>query len=217
MGNHDASGVAQLSDWGARQWAQEVAEVCHKYKLDGVNLDDEYSKEPILDNKWFTTRSAKAGARLACELKLALAQKCRWHTEVSIFEYGMLYRLPAVTIDGVKYTQSQYIDMVLANYGCDVYPYGDLTYAHCSGASIELNTAQKLYKGTAQRIVEKGYGWCMWFAFNPAGTVKNNREHAMTQFATAAEVFYNDELQQPKYVYNKTGEGLYDPQPYAIE
>lgn len=217
LGNHDASGLAQLSDWGARQWAQEVAEVCHKYKLDGVNLDDEYSKEPILDNKWFTTRSAKAGARLACELKLALAQKCRWHTEVSIFEYGMLYRLPAVTIDGVKYTQSQYIDMVLANYGCDVYPYGDLTYAHCSGASIELNTAQKLYKGTAQRIVEKGYGWCMWFAFNPAGTVKNNREHAMTQFATAAEVFYNDELQQPKYVYNKTGEGLYDPQPYAIE
>ena len=57
----------------------------------------------------------------------------------------------------------------------------------------------------------------MWFAFNPAGTVKNNREHAMTQFATAAEVFYNDELQRPKYMYNKTGEGLYDPQPYAIE
>ena len=218
LGNHDTAGVAQLSDWGAQQWAQEVAEVCRVYKLDGVNLDDEYSKAPDLENKWFAKPSAAAGARLAYELKDALAQKCSWHTEVSIFEYGALYRLPGVTVDGVKHTQSEFIDMVLANYGCEAYPYGDLTFSHCSGASIELNSGIKLYKSTAQNALKQGYGWCMWFAFNPSGSCgsRNNREHAMEQFNMAADVFYNTEMAQPSKVYNKVGEGVFDPQPYAI-
>ena len=50
LGNHDAAGLAQLSNWGAEQWAKAIADTCYKYKLDGVNLDDEYSKEPILSN-----------------------------------------------------------------------------------------------------------------------------------------------------------------------
>lgn len=219
LGNHDAAGVAQLSDWGAQQWAQDVAEVCRRYRLDGVNLDDEYSAEPDLENRWFTQRSAAAGARLAYELKTALAQKCSWHTEVSLFEYGSLYRLPSLTIDGVKHQQSEFIDMILANYGCEAYPYGDLSYAQCSGASIELTTGIKLYQSTAKNVLENGYGWCMWFAFDPSGTgvTKNNREHSMEQFATASEIFYNLEILQPNYVYNKIGEGVYDPKPYAIE
>ncbi len=218
LGNHDAAGVAQLSAWGARQWAQEVADVCCRYKLDGVNLDDEYSKAPDLQNEWFTARSASAGARLAYELKVALSEKCSWPTEVSIYEYGSLYRLPAVTVDGVKHTQSEFIDMVLADYGCQVEPYGDLSYAQCSGASIQLAYGGKLSETTAKSILSDGYGWCMWFAFDPSGTggVNNNLEHSLKQFDVAARVFYNTQMLPPKMVYNKCGEGVYDPLPYAI-
>lgn len=218
LGNHDAAGVAQLSAWGAQQWAQEVAKLCKTYKLDGVNLDDEYSKKPILTNHWFTMHSAKAGARLAYELKIALQEHCSWPTEVSVYEYGALYNLPAVTIDGVTHNQSEFIDMVLADYGGRVIPYGDLTYAQCSGASIQLAYGNSLTEKAAQSALDKGYGWCMWFAFDPSGTggTKNNLEHSMQQFNVAAKVFYNSTLKQPSLQYNKIGEGIYDPTPHVI-
>ena len=43
LGNHDRSGVANLSDEAARDFAQECKAVCDAYDLDGVFLDDEYS------------------------------------------------------------------------------------------------------------------------------------------------------------------------------
>lgn len=218
LGNHDASGLAQLSDWGAQQWAQEVAEVCYTYGLDGVNLDDEYSKEPDLSNPWFTTRSAAAGARLAYELKVALAEKCSWPTEVSIYEYGKLYNLPEVTIDNITHTQSEFIDFIVADYGQQSYPYGDLTYSHCSGASIQLNQNRTLTENRAKSVLANGFGWCMWFAFDPSGTggANKNLTHSMKQFNNAAKVFYNSELAEPAYVYNKIGEGEYDATPYPM-
>ncbi len=219
LGNHDAAGLAQLSDWGAEQWAQSVAETCRQYKLDGVNLDDEYSKSPIVDNHWFTQRSAKAGARLAYELKKALSEKCDWPTEVSIYEYGALYELPEVTIDGTTHTQSEFIDFIVADYGGRSTPYGDLTYAQCSGASIQLAQGRTLTDRSARTIASQGYGWCMWFAFDPSGTggAKNNREHSMEQFNVAAQVFYKSFMAQPTYVYNKIGEGNYDATPHPIQ
>ena len=219
LGNHDASGLAQLSDWGAEQWAQSVAEACRQYKLDGVNLDDEYSKSPDLENHWFTQRSAKAGARLAYELKKALSEKCDWPTEVSVYEYGALYNLPEVTIDGTTHTQSEFIDFIVADYGRTSSPYGDLTYAQCSGASIQLAQGRTLTDRSARNIASQGYGWCMWFAFDPSGTggAKNNREHSMEQFNVAAQIFYNSFMAKPSYVYNKTGEGSYDATPHPIQ
>ena len=219
LGNHDAAGLAQLSDWGAEQWAQSVAETCRQYKLDGVNLDDEYSKSPIIDNHWFTQRSAKAGARLAYELKKALSEKCDWPTEVSIYEYGALYDLPEVTIDGTTHTQSEFIDFLVADYGGRSTPYGDLTNAQCSGASIQLAQGRTLTDRSARTIASQGYGWCMWFAFDPSGTggTQNNREHSMEQFNVAAQIFYNSFMAQPTYVYNKTGEGSYDATPHPIQ
>jgi hypothetical protein len=219
LGNHDAAGLAQLSDWGAEQWAQSVAETCSRYKLDGVNLDDEYSKSPIVDNHWFTQRSAKAGARLAYELKKALSEKCNWPTEVSIYEYGALYDLPEVSIDGTTHTQSEFIDFIVADYGGRSTPYGDLTYAHCSGASIQLAQGRTLTDRSARTIASQGYGWCMCFAFDPSGTggTRNNREHSMEQFNVAAQVFYNSFMAQPTYVYNKIGEGIYDATPHPLQ
>lgn len=219
LGNHDVAGIAQLSDWGAHEWAQEVAELCSTYKLDGVNLDDEYSKEPDLTSRWFTSHSAKAGARLAYELKVTLAEKCAWPTQVTIFEYGRLYDLPEVTVDGVTHTQSEFLDVVVADYGQRVYPYGDLTYDRCSGASIQLARGLSLSEYAANTVLKNGYGWCMWFAFDPAGSgaTECNLHHSMEQFGVAASVFYNSEVVEPSHIYKKVGEGVYDATPYPIE
>ncbi len=218
LGNHDAAGLAQLSDWGAQEWAKEVAEACRVYKLDGVNLDDEYSGYPDTSNPWFTNQSASAGARLCYELKKAMAEECYWPTDVSLFEWGALYNLPEVTIDGVTHKQSEFIDWTCANYGSASSPYGDLTYANCSGASIQLNYSNTIYDSTLSTIKDTGYGWVMWFAFDPSGTggIANNRSHSMTQFEKTAQALYGQGMKQPQNVYNKLGEGSYDPTPHAI-
>ncbi len=218
LGNHDMAGLAQLSPQGAHLWAQEVAEVCFRYGLDGVNLDDEYSTEPDLSNPWFTSRSSSAGARLAYELKTALREHCPWPTEVSIFEYGALKSLPAVVIDGITHPQSEFIDILIPDYASSSLPYGDLTYAHCTGDSLELNHRERLPEHYAQRLLDQGYGWCMWFGFDPSGTgsVASNLEFSMSQFEVAARVFYGEALSAPEYLYHKLGEGSFDPHPHPI-
>lgn len=217
LGNHDAAGLCQLSDWGAQQWAQEVAEACKTYKLDGVNLDDEYSSSPDLSNKWFAPRSAAAGARLCYELKKALKATCPWETEVSTFAYGQLYSLPTSVKDletGEDQPISKWLDFHVANYGGTTSPYGDLTKAQCSGMSLELNRGYgSITEDSARNMKNQGYGWCMWFAFDPSGTgtVNSNRYRSDGFIKAAAKGFYDQELKEPTGVWNKIGEGKYDP------
>ena len=217
LGNHDAAGLCQLSDWGAQQWAQEVAEACKTYKLDGVNLDDEYSSSPDLNNHWFAPRSAAAGARLCYELKKALKATCPWETEVSTFAYGQLYSLPTSVKDletGEDQPISKWLDFHVANYGGTTSPYGDLTKAQCSGMSLELNRGYgSITEDSARNMKNQGYGWCMWFAFDPSGTgtVNSNRYRSDGFIKAAAKGFYDQELKEPTGVWNKIGEGKYDP------
>ena len=219
LGNHDAAGLAQLSAYGAKEWSKEVAEAVRTYKLDGVNLDDEYSGYPDLNNPWFDSHSAYAASRLCYELKMAMKEACYWPTDVSVFEWGAIYNLPEYTDEnGVTHTQSEFLDWSCANYGGASYPYGDLTYANCSGASIQLNYGYYIYNDELEYIKEKGYGWVMWFAFDPSGTggINNNRVHSMSQFEKTAQSLYGQPMAQPEYVYNKLGEGKYDPTPHPI-
>ena len=221
LGNHDAAGLCQLSDWGAQQWAQEVAEACKTYKLDGVNLDDEYSSSPDLNNHWFAPRSAAAGARLCYELKKALKATCPWETEVSTFAYGQLYSLPTSVKDletGEDQPISKWLDFHVANYGGTTSPYGDLTKAQCSGMSLELNRGYgSITEDSARNMKNQGYGWCMWFAFDPSGTgtVNSNRYRSDGFIKAAAKGFYDQELKEPSGVWNKIGEGKYDPNPHT--
>ena len=217
LGNHDAAGLAQLSAYGAKEWSKEVAEAVRYYKLDGVNLDDEYSGSPDLNNPWFDSHSAYAASRLCYELKMAMKEACYWPTEVSVFEWGAIYNLPEYTDEnGVKHTQSEFLDWSCANYMGYSTPYGDLTYANCCAASIQLNYGDEFYG--YNRALENGYGWIMWFAFDPSGTggISNNRAHSMRQFQAAAEKLYGKNMAEPQNVYNKLGEGKYDPTPHPI-
>ena len=213
LGNHDAAGLAQLSDWGAKQWAQEVANACKKYKLDGVNLDDEYSGSPIIGNKWFTSRSAAAAGRLMYELKQALKKKCPWPTEVSHFDYGSIYSVPAVTEGGVEHQPSEFVDFHVANYGSASSTYGGLTKKQCSGYSTELNRGYLPSGNWAEKLKNDGYGYCMWFAFDPSGSgnILSNHYNALKLFKEASQAFYGKNMKEPNGYYNKIGEGQYDP------
>lgn len=221
LGNHTPAGICQLSDWGAKEFAREVAEACRKYKLDGVNLDDEYSQPPLTGNQWFTHSSSAAAARLAYELKMAMKEACYWPTEVSIFAYGQISDLPTVAEKGTVIDQTQFVDQIFPNYFGAAYPMGiNMGLDRCAGFSVELNLQQNMLNGSLipENIADDGYGWAMWFAFDPSGSgsVLNNRERSMQQFNYASQGFYKCALKEPKYVYNKLGEGQYAPTPHPI-
>lgn len=216
LGNHDQSGLCQLSDWGAAEWAKEVALAVKNYKLDGVNLDDEYSNYPDTSNKWFTTPSSAAGARLCYELKKEMTRVCDWDTEVSTFAYGNLWNCPDVTDHetGIVHEAGEFLDFWVANYGSKTYPANGMTMKQCSGASIECNLGRGyMDESTARDIKAQGYGWVMWFAFDPAktGQTLNNYGRSIEKMRGAARGLYDQELVTPTAYYEKRGEGEYNP------
>ncbi len=221
LGNHDAAGLCQLSDWGAEQWAKEVAQACREYKLDGVNLDDEYSSSPLMGNHWFTSPSGAAGSRLCYELKKALKEECYWPTEVSYFAWGSLYQCSNVKDQhtGVEYQPKDFIDFYVANYGGSTSPYGGLTMKQCSAQSFELNRGYGSCSVEAARgFKEQGYGWVMWFAFNPCpGSHTENRRSSVSIMNNVAQGLYDMKLKPEQHYYRKIGEGEYDPKPYKFE
>lgn len=217
LGNHDQSGLCQLSDWGAAEWSKEVALAVKNYKLDGVNLDDEYSNYPDTSNKWFTSKSAYAGARLCYELKKEMKRICDWETEVSVFMYGSLYSIPDVTDqdDQTVHRAGEFVDFWVANYGGRTTPYNDsMTMKQCCGMSIECNLGSGwIDESSARQIKEDGYGWVMWFAFDPAktGQTLNNYGRSFSKMQAAARGLYDQELLVPTGYYEKKGEGEYNP------
>ena len=83
LGNHDGSGLANLDDERAQQFAKAIADTLDKYDLDGVFFDDEYSEY----NKglkgqgykgFLDAPSYEAASRLAYETKKAIGRKRRW-------------------------------------------------------------------------------------------------------------------------------------------
>ena len=113
LGNHDGSGLANMSDERCRLFAQAIADTLDKYQLDGVFFDDEYSeynKDLAAQGfEGFQNRGSSACAsRLAYETKKAIGD--RW---VVAYKYGAFNSLNE--IDGVK--PGEYVDYVLTDYG----------------------------------------------------------------------------------------------------
>lgn len=198
LGNHDQSGLAQLSDIGARDFAAEVAEYVYAYNLDGVNYDDEYSNSPDLSNPYFTSPSPDAAARLSYETKKAMPDKL-----VTIFDWGSMYGTEEV--DGVD--ADEWIDIVVANYGSRAYPIGDMTNAKCSGCSIEFNLGYpSMTASTAKTIKDNGYGWFMGFALDPS-----NFSNSYSMMSSGVAELYGSSLAYPTIFYKKD-----DPTPYVF-
>lgn len=219
LGNHDGAGVAGLTDYGCEQFGLELAQICRDYKLDGIAFDDEYSKYGM-SNQWLTSfPSSTRAARLCYETKKALKDLCSWETWVHLYYLNNIKSsLPSVTINGKTIKPGEFVDNVCADYGLTASPVDGMGLSGCAANSIQLNQGMSMDGPSAKRYMDQGYGWIMWFAFDPSGTgtVSSNRTHALQQFRNVAQSCYGQSVQDPKNVYNKKGEGWYDPTPHPI-
>ena len=190
LGNHDITGLAQLSNQGAKDFAREVAQYCKAYNLDGVNYDDEYSKSPDLSNPSLTTPSTAAAARLCYETKLAMPDKL-----VTVFAYGQMYGV--ATVDGVD--ASEWIDVAVPNYGSSAHPVGNMTKKQCAGIAMEfhLGIGGDLSPSTAHSLINDGYGWYMGFAPSPG------KYSSIFRRLTGAETLYGSQIKQPTIFYKR--------------
>lgn len=161
LGDHDGTGVANLSDQSAREFAAELRAIVEAYGLDGVDFDDEwsdYDKYPMRPG--CVERAPYPFARLCYETKKALPDKL-----VTLYYIGAVIPFPDkgyygfdMMIDGMM--PGDFID-----YSYDAM-YGSLNldgYTHIRGmdkrgwgpSSIELESANLWNLDVVRR---DGYG-----------------------------------------------------------
>ena len=215
LGNHDPAGVCQLSDWGAAAFAEEVANAMLQYKLDGVALDDEYSTGPLIGNRWFTEKSGEAGSRLCYELTKAMDEIVPWETEVSVYALKGLTTL--FPVDGVQ--PGEFVDFWVGDYHKSTSPAPGMTMKQCSYVSLQCNLDagnldEDIDEDRARQAKAAGYGWIMWFAFDPSGTgtIHSNINGNFPTMQEVSKGLYDIELMKPTGVWDKVGPGAFNPE-----
>lgn len=221
LGDWDRAGIGGLTDWGCEQFGQELADICRDYQLDGIAFDDEYSQYVSGQaTEWFAPIANRLHAsRLCYETKMALTETCSWETWVHAYYQGYIVAdMPSVTIDGVEHLPGEFIDNVCPDYGDSCSPMPGMDLSDCAAKSIQLRKSDYLTQDEAKGYMDQGYGWIMWFSFDPSGTgsVSGNRSSALQQFRNMALGCYGQTVLDPKNVYNKISEGQYDPTPHPI-
>lgn len=214
LGNHDGAGIANLSEYGAQEYSKTLANAVKKYKLDGISFDDEYSDYGTLSGEWFDGQSAACASRLLYFTKKSMQEIVPWDTYTMVYYYGNISAaLPSY--NGVQ--PGKYVDIAVADY-----PVGGaatmlgMDKKQCSGGSIEMNEGRGTNPDQAATIKSRGYGWMMWFSYNPVRKPDNVRA-----LQTAAKGLYdNMKLMDPQYVYKKATMGThnndFDPNPYPF-
>lgn len=192
LGDHDGSGIGNLSEANAYEFAKEIKAVCDAYSLDGIFIDDEYSEYSnynlhLTYPNGFVSPSKAAAARLFYEIKQAQPEK--W---IATYVLGFTWGFPA--INGVE--AGEYVDYAIHDYGgkYDLSPYYiGMPKSNMGLYSQELN----LQKGLAgehelRDMRANGYGSHMIFAMDPN---RNNFESIqMPAMQRVARAFYDEEL-----------------------
>lgn len=200
LGNHDDSGLSQLSRRAAESFAGELAAFCDTYQLDGVCFDDEYSNtSPDLSNPLFTTPSRDAAARLLYETKKAMPEKT-----LMVYYLGYINSyLPSV--DGVE--PGFFVDFAVDDYRAGAAePMSGMTLAQCSGSSIELskqqgsNEAGDDSEATAALRKSEGYGYYMFFSLNPEWYATRSQVNRCRNVAAG---LYGQNIAQITHYYEK--------------
>lgn len=209
LGNHDQSGVCQLSELGARLFANELASICKTYNLDGVNFDDEYSKSPDTSNPLFASPSEAAGSRLLFETKKAMPDKM-----VTVYYLGKISS-SCPPVDGIE--PGRYVDVAVADYGQVTAPMTGMSLKQCAGYSAKLD-AHPAEVGSVEgsrQLAEKGYGWHMLYNLNPNHYFTGYNQ--FTYMQNSCKGFYGMDLKRPTHYYKKIGEGQFDATRYPFE
>ncbi len=95
LGDHDGSGVANLSDEDARYFAAELKAIVDAYSLDGVDFDDEWSEYDKYPLPGFPKRGPYPYARLCYETKRAMPDKL-----CTVYYIGACIPDPAIGANG---------------------------------------------------------------------------------------------------------------------
>ena len=194
LGNHDESGLAQLSDLGARDFAQKVAAVVNGYGFDGINYDDEYSNGPDLSNPLFAQHSVERGDRLYFETKKALPDKI-----MMSYQFGSaLGRYP---VDGVD--PSEYMDIFVADYGGRGQAYGNSTLDMCSYMSSEFARNRSLpNESSLDGFLASEYRY--WMVFAVWGVNNTGGQSHWNTLNTMAQKVLGSPLKKPEYYWPET-------------
>lgn len=177
LGNHDRSAITNLSDEGCRLFAKELKAKLDAYNLDGIFLDDEYSK-PGNYPGFVTYNNA---SRLCYELKKAMPDKL-----VQVYVYGGTSSISAV--EGKQ--PGEFVDYGIHDYGRNFdlgsnYPGMDKKGMIMS--SIECARGYASPESDYRSIRENGYGGTMVFGLTPARTNLN-------VLNSVARAFYDDTI-----------------------
>ncbi|MBL1407240.1 BT_3987 domain-containing protein [Sphingobacterium faecale] len=189
LGNHDRSGVANLSDAAAKVFAQEIKTVCDAYNLDGVFFDDEYSAYQSPPPPGFVSPSNRAAARLVYETKMAMPDKL---TMVYVYSRtnnfggtGAIAEAPA----------GQYVDYALHDYGGSFdlsTRYPGLPKSRWGMSSAEYNLGRLPSTSALTNLRTGGFGAHMIFAFDPNRANFDGLQTPALQ--NVARILFDDEL-----------------------
>jgi hypothetical protein len=186
LGNHDRSGIANLSPITAKAFAHELKGMCDAYKLDGVFFDDEYSNYQYPAPAGFVTPSNDAAARLAYETKQAMPNKI-----VSVYVYGRTSRF-SNPIEGVQ--AGNYVDYAIHDYGgsSDLSKnYPGLSKKGMALSSQEYSREYFADDSDLENIRKNGYGAHMIFAMDPN---RDNFDSQLSSLKSIAKILFDDEL-----------------------
>ncbi|MCI1780247.1 MAG: DUF1735 domain-containing protein, partial [Bacteroidales bacterium] len=173
LGNHDRSGVANLSDEAARQFAMDEKAICEAYDLDGIFFDDEYSSYQTPVPPGFVEPSSKAASRLCYETKKAMPDKL-----VCVYVYSRTSSLPDV--DG--HESGTFVDYGIHDYGGSFdlsSNYPGMPKSRMALYSEEFSRDRFSSAYNLQSLRDNGYGAHMIFAMDPSRSNFGNQLSAM--------------------------------------
>ncbi|MCS4227001.1 BT_3987 domain-containing protein [Sphingobacterium sp. BIGb0165] len=189
LGNHDRSGVANLSDATAKAYAQEIKAVCEAYHLDGVFFDDEYSAYQYPPPPGFVEPSNKAAARLVYETKQAMPNKL---TMVYVYSSTGYFGGSSALEEAEA---GQYVDYALHDYGQSydlTSSFPGLPKSGWGMSSAEYARGYIPSTNALNNIRAGGFGAHMIFALDPSRSNFNSTQTRALQ--NIAKVLFDDEL-----------------------
>ena len=189
LGNHDRSGVANLGEQTAREFAREIRDVCAAYDLDGVFFDDEYSRYETPAPAGFVTPSYQAAARLCYETKLAMPEKL-----VMVYVYSLTGNFGGA--NAIPQAQAgEYVDYALHDYLASfdlTNRYPGLPRSGWGMSSGEYGLNRYPTTTALRNLRSGGYGAHMIFAFDPNRANFSSRQ--MPALQNIASILFDDEL-----------------------